>query len=248
MKKLFLLAFASISLISCQFQETMVLNEDGTGRMSLSMDLSEMMAFSGEFGKDSTMTKQDTIITFKDIFEEKKDSIAKLTKAEQKKLKAMENYKIRIMADPDEEKMLMDVFTDFKDVAEANELMRGYQQAEGFIPGADSSGSEENGEEDEPEPEIMAVAYEFKNNVFKRDAYIIDEVAHKRQVDSMKQAEAFMSSMKYKIKYTFPRRIKKTSVEDATFSLDGKTMELERSFLDYFKNPDVLDVQVELEN
>jgi hypothetical protein len=246
MKKLFLLAFVSISLISCQFQETMVLNEDGTGRMSLSMDLSEMMAFSGEFGKDSTMTKQDTIITFKDIFEEKKDSIAKLSRAEQKKLKAMENYKIRIMSDPDAEKMLMDVFTDFKDVAEANELMKGYQQAEGFIPGNDASGNEEG--EDEEEPEIMAVAYEFKNNVFKRDAYIIDEVAHKRQIDSMKQAEAFMSSMKYKIKYTFPRRIKNTSVEDATFSLDGKTMELERSFLDYFKDPDVLDVEVELEN
>ncbi|MCW5520223.1 hypothetical protein J1N09_10265 [Aureitalea sp. L0-47] len=246
MKKLFLLAFVSISLISCQFQETMILNEDGTGRMSLSMDLSEMMAFSGEFGKDSTETKQDTIITFKDIFEEKKDSIAKLSRAEQKKLKAMENYKIRIMSDPDAEKMLMDVFTDFKDVSEANELMRGYQQAEGFIPGSDSSASEEGG--DEEEPEIMAVAYEFKNNVFKRDAYIIDEVAHKRQIDSMKQAEAFMSSMKYKIKYTFPRKIKSTSVEDATFSLDGKTMELERSFLDYFKDPDVLDVEVELEN
>ena len=67
----------------------MVLNEDGTGCMSLSMDLSEMMAFSGEFGQDSTMTKRDTIITFKDIFEDKKDSIAKLSKAEKKKLKAI---------------------------------------------------------------------------------------------------------------------------------------------------------------
>jgi hypothetical protein len=160
----------------------------------------------------------------------------------------MENYKVRVMSDPEAEKMLMDVFTDFKDVAEANELMKGYQQAEGFIPGADSPNGDEDEAEEEPEPEIMAVAYEFKNNIFKRDAYIIDEVAHKRQVDSMKQAEAFMSSMKYKIKYTFPRKIKSTSVEDATFSLDGKTMELERSFLDYFKDPDVLDVEVELEN
>ena len=224
----------------------MVLNEDGSGRMSLSMDLSEMMAFGGEFGKDSTMVKKDTIITFKDIFEEKKDSIAKLSKAEQKRLKAMENYKVRVMQDPDAQTMVMDVFTDFKTVGEANDLMRGYQQAEGYMPGVDASDNSEEGAEEEPE--ILAVAYEFKNNMFKRDAYIVDKVAHKQQMDSLKQAEAFMSSMKYKIKYTFPKRIKNTSVEDATFSLDGKTMELERSFLAYFKNPDTLDIEVELEN
>ena len=97
---------------------------------------------------------------------------------------------------------------------------------------------------------ILPNPSDYMNYITKiiMDSYIIDEAAHKRQVDSMKQAEAFMSSMKYKIKYTFPRRIKKTSVEDATFSLDGKTMELERSFLDYFRDPDVLDVRVELEN
>jgi hypothetical protein len=64
----------------------------------------------------------------------------------------------------------------------------------------------------------------------------------------MKQAEAFMGGAIYRLKYTFPKKIKKVSVEDATFSLDGKTMEFERSMLEYMKDPDILDVEVELEN
>lgn len=220
------------------------MNEDGTGRMSLSMDLSEMMAFGGEMSSDSTFTKEDTIISLKQIFEEKKDSIAKLSKSEQKRLKAMENYKIHMVSDPDENKLIVDIFTDFKDISEANDLMKGFEQSEGFLPGNSSSGDNEGG----PEPELMGVAYTFKKGVFKRDAFIKDVERHKAQLDSLKQAESFMSSMKYKLKYTFPRRIKKASVEDATYSLDGKTIELERNFLDYFKNPDVLDLEVELEN
>ena len=71
-QKFLVLLFVSVSLVSCQFTETMVLQEDGSGKMSLSVDLSEMMAFSGEMAQDSSMVKQDTIIAFKDILEAKK--------------------------------------------------------------------------------------------------------------------------------------------------------------------------------
>jgi hypothetical protein len=246
MKNVFFFIVAALTLVSCQFTETMVMNEDGSGRMSLSIDLSEMMAIGGEMAQDSTLTKQDTIISFKQIFEEKKDSIARLSKAEQKRLKGMENYNIHMVSDPDENKMELDVFTDFKDVSEANDLMKGFEQSESYIPGSDVSNTENDS--GGPEPELMGVSYTFKKGVFKRDAFIKDEKRHKAQTDSMKQAEAFMSSMRYKLKYTFPRKIKSSSVEDATYSLDGKTIEIERSFLDYFKNPDVLDLEVELEN
>ena len=244
MKQILVLILGAFSLVSCQFNETLVLNEHGTGRMSLSMDLSEMMAFGGEMSQDSTFTKQDTIVSLKEIFEEKKDSISKLSKAEQKRLKAIENYKIHMVSDPDENKLIVDVFSDFKDVSEANNLMQGFEQTESLLPGNKSAGADD----DSPESELLGVSYTFKKGVFKRDAFIKDEERHKSQLDSLKQAESFMSSMKYKIKYTFPRRIKKASAEDATYSLDGKTIELERNFLDYFKNPDVLDLEVELEN
>jgi len=95
--------------------------------------------------------------------------------------------------------------------------------------------------------DVMGVNYVYDGRSFKRDAYIKDPERHSQQMDSLKSAEAFMESMKYKLKYTFPKKITKSNIEDARYSLDGKTIEIERSFIQYFKDPDVLDLEVELE-
>ena len=246
MRNLFFLCAALLLLVSCQFTETMVLNEDGSGTMSLQMDLGEMMAFGGEMSQDSTFVKQDTVISFKALFEEKKDSIAQLPAAEQARLKAMERYNLRMVTDPEENTFVLDVFTDFSDVSQANDLLRGLEQTDNLMPDGNNGPDDQN--EDPPSPETLGVRYSFDRSVFKRDAYIKDKAAHQAELDSLKQAESFLKSINYKIKYTFPKRIKSSSVKDATYSLDGKTMELERSFLDYFKNPDLLDVEVILED
>ena len=39
-----------------------------------------------------------------------------------------------------------------------------------------------------------------------------------------------------------PAKVIKASAKDAKLSLDGKTIEIERSFLAYLKNPDILDL------
>jgi len=75
--------------------------------------------------------------------------------------------------------------------------MKGFEQTEGLLPGNESSGEKSD---DSPEPELLGVSYSFKRGVFKRDAFIRDEEQHKVQMDSMKQAESFMSSMKYRLK------------------------------------------------
>ncbi len=64
MKQLLLL-LVIILFSSCQFTETMVLNEYGSGTMTLGMDLTEMMAFSGDLSQDSTFVKMDTVVSFK---------------------------------------------------------------------------------------------------------------------------------------------------------------------------------------
>lgn len=242
MKNLLLLLFGILCLTSCQFTETMVLNEDGTGRMSLEMDMGEMMAFGA--GMDSAAVKMDTLIAMKDVLREKKDSIATLPMDEQKRLKAMENYMLRMNMDTEKGVMLISMFTDFTDISEADKLMKGLEGSGNFLPDMGSTTTTTSSEESK---DVLGVSYSYKKGKFKRDAYIKDKEAHQQQLDSMSQAESFMSSMKYTLKYTFPKKIKKASAEDATYSLDGKTITLERSFLDYFKDPDVLDLEVELE-
>ena len=56
-----------------------------------------------------------------------------------------------------------------------------------------------------------------------------------------------VSELKYTLKYTFPRKIVKSSIDDATYSLDAKTIEVTRSFVAYMKDPNVLDLEIELE-
>src|SRR5690606_24573478 len=97
-------------------------------------------------------------------------------------------------------------------------------------------------------PDFIGTAFSYKNGRFKRDAYIKDKKVHQQQMDSMKQAEAFLSGANYTLKYTFPREIKKVSNEAATFSEDKKTVILQKPFLEYLKNPDILDLEVELED
>ena len=226
--------------------ETMTLNEDGSGRLSISMDMKEMMAFSGMM-EDSTeaMKKLDTIIRMKDFLAEKQDSISQLPAAEQQRLKKLENFNFRSVANSETQEMFFDVFTDFTSVEQANELMNAFEESGNFMQGM---GDDTTIEKDEKSGGIMAVAFQYKNGKFKRDAYIIDKAKHEMQLDSMKQAEAFMDQMTYKLKYTFPRKIKSASATDARLTIDGKTIEIERKFIEYLKNPDVLDLEVELEN
>ncbi|MFK5983192.1 MAG: hypothetical protein QM499_09780 [Flavobacteriaceae bacterium] len=243
LRKITALLVLTFTFISCQFTETMTLNEDGSGRMTVSMDLSEMMGMMGDMEKDSTMVKTDTIISFKDVFKEKKDSISQLPTEEQQKLKTLENYSIHMNIDPEAKKMIVDIFTDFDDVSESNDLMKAFEEMDGVVPSMGGG----NSKEEDGNDNNVGVKYSFKRGVFKRDSYIIDLEKHKAQVDSITSIESFMSAMTYKIKYTFPRKIKSASVEDALFSSDGKTIEFERSFVDYIKNPDVMDLEVKLE-
>lgn len=244
-KLLFLFALA-LTVVSCQFNETMVMNEDGSGTMAVEVNLNEMMAFGGAAMMDSAQVKLDTVIYIKEFLEEKKDSIAKLSKTEQEKLKKLENFKIRVNMDSEASKMVYDISTDFKSVSEANDIMNGLEQASDLVPNKDAEPKRMSNEKDTPE--IIGVNYSFENNIFKRDAYIKDKRLHQQQVDSLKQAEAFMASSNYSLKYTFPKKIKKTSNPDATFSADKKTVTLKKPFIEYFKNPDLLDFVVELEN
>lgn len=245
MKKLLLLSILAITLVSCQFSETLVMNEDGSGNMTVEVNLNEMMAFGAGALGDSVPVKLDTIVYIKQFLEEKKDSIAKLSASEQKKLKDLENFNIGIKMDSEASEMIYNISTNFKDISEANNIINGLEQIGNMTPNLDSNTTVKK---EGDSPEVIGVSYSFKNGIFKRDAFIKDKELHKREVDSLKQTEAFLSGSNYSLNYTFPRKIKKTSNEKATFSADKKTVIVKEPFIEYFKNPDLLDLEVELEN
>ncbi|PVW12163.1 hypothetical protein [Marixanthomonas spongiae] len=245
LKQLLFLLVAAFTCISCQFTETLTIKEDGSGRMSMNIDMKEMMAMTQAMDKDSSMVKMDSTVSFAAFLKEKKDSIAQLPKAEQEKLKKLKNYSIRTVMDPETNEMFVDIFIDFKNIDQANNLMSGLNQASAIMPKSPSGSTEIKSD---PSSDVLGVRFDYDGNRFSRDAYIKDEKAYQQQIDSMQQAKSFLSSVKYSLNYTFPKKIKSSSIENANYSLDGKTIIVQRSFLDYFKDPDILDLQITLED
>src|SRR5690606_4754656 len=116
------------------------------------------------------------------------DSIAKLSKQEQERLRKFENFNVHIKMDSETSEMVYDISTKFKNISEANDIMNGLEQAGNFMPMEPNSPDGKK----EAAPEIIGVNYSFEKGIFKRDAFIKDKLLHQQQVDSMKQSEAFM--------------------------------------------------------
>lgn len=239
--KLLLIAFFAFLFSSCQFTETMVLNSDGSGTMKVAVNMDQMMEImKGMDTEKDQVKKLDTLIYVKDILEKKKDSISKLPKKDQEQLKKMKNYKIRVAMDEDNSKLQYELLADFKNITEMNNLSDALSRLSDFAPTAEmeNQGSEESNEE------LIGIDFSFVENVFKRNAYIKDKVLHRQQMDSIKSMEGFLSTSLYSLNYTFPKKIKTVSNMDAKISSDRKSVMIQVPFLEYYKNPDLLDLEV----
>ncbi|MAU17578.1 MAG: hypothetical protein CMH46_18785 [Muricauda sp.] len=241
--QIFIAAIIIALVYSCNFTEEIHLKEDGSGRLSISFDGSEMMDMAGDEMAKTDEKAIDSIISFKDFLEEKKDSIAQLPKDEQEKLKKLEPFSMRMVMDPEKSVMMFDLFSEFKNVNEVNDAFSAFQDAS-------SIGGKTNPQQGPMKPseqQPTEVNYTFKKNRFTRTAKIVDQELFQQQLDSLQGAEMFLSGSTYTLKYHFPRKIKSTTAEAATFSQDGKTLIYEVNFMDMMKNPSVLDLEVELE-
>ncbi|TXN38383.1 hypothetical protein FVB32_08840 [Flagellimonas hymeniacidonis] len=246
MKKIQVLAlFLTIALTaSCNFTEEIFLQEDGSGKLSINFDGSELMEMAGEEMMKSNEKAIDSLISFKDMLEEKKDSIAALPPEEQAKLKRLEPFNMHMVMNPEEKVMKFDLFSEFKNVSEVNDAFNAFQGASALGPNNGQAKSPPMGGQDA----TTEVQYAFSKNTFSRKAKIIDEELFQQSIDSLQGAEMFLSGSTYTLKYHFPRKVKSANVEGATFSADGKTLFYEIGFLDLMKNPAALDLQVELED
>lgn len=239
------LAMVMAFAIGCNFTEEIFLEENGSGKINIHFDGNELMAVVGSMGTDSIQKEEvmDSTLVFRELLKEKKDSIAQLPLAEQEKLKKLEPFTMHVLMDSKEQKLQFDLFSDFKEVSEVNDAFNAFQDASSVGPQPGGAPSDQSSPPELP----TQVTYNFNGNTFSRTIEILDEELFKQSLDSLQSAEMFLSSSTYTFKYHFPRRVKSTNAEGATFSMDGKTMVYEVNFLDMMKNPESVNIQVELE-
>lgn len=246
--KLLSFSFLIATLTSCTLTENIYVNDNGTGKFSVDMDGSSLMAMAGEqlgdqMGADAKKNI-DTTFTFKQLFEEKKDSIAKLSTEAQKELKKLENFVVNTKMNAEKKEFLMTLSTDFKNVNELQDAVQALSSLQKLEGGANSSTPFAGGLGDNN----SKLSYTYDGKKFTRKA-VIDK---QKLAEKGKESEADMSKMifassTYILKYHFPKRIKKVSNPTALFSEDRKSITIQYPFTDYMENPDKLNFDVEFE-
>lgn len=246
--KILSFCFLLATLTSCTFTENMYINDNGTGKFSVDMDGSSLMAMAGDqlgdqMGADAKKNI-DTTFTFKQIFEEKKDSIAKLSPETQKELKKLESFVVNTKMNGEKKEFLMTLSTDFKNVNELQDILQTASALQKLEGGAGASNPIGSGLGNNN----SRLSYTYDGKKFTRKA-ILDKqkIAEKAKDTAADMSKMIFASSNYVVKYHFPKRIKKVSNPNALFSEDRKSITIQYPFTDYMENPDKLNFEVEFE-
>ncbi len=229
--------------VSCNFTEEIFLEENGSGKISINFDGSELMQMGGDEMMASTEKAIDSTLSFKQFLEEKKDSIAELSPEQQAKLKKLAPFNLHMIMNPETKEMKFDMYSSFDNINEVGDAFNTFQNMDALSPAGRANQTQFLSNDNES----SEVSYNFKDHTFSRTAKILNTELHQQAIDSLAGAELFLTGSTYTLKYHFPKRVKSASTEKATFSADGKTMIYEVGFLDLMKNPEILNIEVELE-
>ncbi|MEO8534241.1 MAG: hypothetical protein ABI441_10835 [Flavobacterium sp.] len=246
--KLLAFSFLLVTLTSCTFTEDIYVNDNGSGKFSVDMDGSSLMAMAGDqIGSQMGAEAKkdiDSTFTFKQLFEAKKDSIAKLSPESQKELKKIENFVVHTKMSSEKKEFLMTLSTDFKNVNELQDVLQTlstFQKLEqGGAAATPFGGNFGNNN--------SKLSYTYTGKKFTRTAVIDQQkLAEKAKDTAADMSKMIFASSNYILKYHFPKKIKKVSNPNALFSEDRKTITIQYPFTDYMENPDKLNFEVEFE-
>ena len=230
--------------ISCHFTEEIHLNEDGSGSIALSFDGSQLLSLSDSATVAQQPKRLDSVVRFSDVLDEKKDSIRKLPPQEQERLEKLRPYQMRMITDHEAGEMRFILSRKFRNISEVGDAFNAFQDAGALEP---AKGENTPMEPTDQVSQSTEVVYSLKGNTFSRRGIVVDSALHQQRIDSLKGSESFLEESTYKLEIHFPRRVRSASVEDATLSMDGKTLFYEVAFLEYLLKPEVLDLEVILE-
>ena len=224
------------------FTEELSLKNDGSGTYAFKMDMSQMMESMKDMSnKDSLKEPQvlDTIVFFKDILEEKKDSISKLSKEEQLLLEGLEDLKLHMQVDEEKGKMLMDFMLDFTDISELIDMQNKIAKAQALSDGKEKDNSLKSKAD---------IDYSFDGKTFKRSVIMKDLSEEElREVEqSIQQSSSFLEGTMYRVVYHFESEIQNVSFKGAVISNDQRTLTIEVPLDSVMKNPKWLDFEVKL--
>lgn len=267
MKKIILLFTLVCFLSSCNVTESIVFNENGSGQFLISYEMGDAVtamtnAMGGE--KPDSEKKEgekvmDTTMVFADIMETYKDSIAALPEEKKLAMAAVEDMFMTMKMNEDEGEMTMGIGLNFESIDDLKDINEKIKKAQSLNAQGDQVGSMK---ENSP----LGNFFGSDNN---RTGYVLTESGFSRLTEISRQEEEgeeviedlfneedesnkefleYFENAFYNVKLSFPKAIKTISIENAELSEDRKTVTYKVNWIEYLKNPLLLDVNVEFED
>ena len=246
MKNIILLSFLAIILVSCQITERLYLQESGAVKYETELNFSEMMGFIyDEHTKDSLRQlgefPLDTLIDFADLQDFTQMSTDSISQAEIDFMRSMDKTKVHMVMNDTEGKMIIRI--EEKDMNAFNLYLDKMNTALAKLEKEDPTAAAEMGQSGL----MKSLEYKFDGKNFQRIAKNQNQFLDELDDSTAEATRQMMNMFQYKLEYHFPKKVKKTSIENATFSLDGKTMTVEVPMSELLENPEKYNFTVELE-
>lgn len=262
MRKVFLVIVFACFIASCNVTESIIFNQDGSGEFLATYEMGEAIkAMSVAMGGDENKEKKeggeimDTTIVFADIMETYKDSVAALPEEKRLAMEAVKDMYMRMQINEDEGVMSFGMGMQFESIDDLKDIRKKLKK----IQSLNSQGDQVNAmKENSPLGNFMGnenndVAYIYTTDGFSRMTSIklpdeatedaIDELFDETDESNQQFLEYFEGSF-YNVKLTFPKAVKSIDIDGAEFSDDRKTVTYKTNWVDYLKNPMLLDVNV----
>ncbi|MEO1033646.1 MAG: hypothetical protein AAFX55_19840 [Bacteroidota bacterium] len=261
MKKLYLLFALTALITSCSVTESIVFNDSQSGEYLITYQMGDAMkAFEEQMGGGAANSEKkekgevmDTTMVFADIMETYKDSIAALPEDKRLAMEAVRDMFMTMKVDEDKGIMDMGVGLNFNSLEDLKDIQDKINKVQSLNDQGDQLDALKNGS---PIGKFMGsdderVTYNMTSSGFERTTIVdaIDDESVGELFDETdendKELMQYFEESYYTVKLTFPKAVKSVSFKDAEISEDRKTVTYNANWINYLKNPLLLDIKVE---
>ena len=241
MRKVFF-AFFVLTLQSCQVTETIHLNPDGSGSITVEelRDEQSYQLLAGEnYSKEEKY--EDTTYVFKDYVKKYDETFAKLTPFEKSVYEKYFPVEVKIKKSTYEKEFRTQLSQQFKNLSEVADLYKTEDYADNI----------QNNYALSAEKHYYSVLFLFDGNCFKRIVAITNLEELKKQQEELakikKRVETFPLKQSFELRYYFPKLIQSVSNPAAIISADRKSLVLTFPLIEAVANPESTNLEVILE-
>jgi hypothetical protein len=231
-----------ISALSCQVNETIYFNHDGSGTIEvvqLRDEHSYMQLVGGNYSREEKFV--DTSYAFKDYITKYSENYSRLPAFEKDIFNKFKDIKVHIKRSSYEKEFRTVVSQKFETIEAVPDLYKTENYTSDLAHNYALSAEEH----------YYEVSYSFDGIIFRRIVSITDAVELKKQQAKILEIKEQFSKVEinqsYVLNYHFPRKIKSVSNPNAKISDDKKALKVEFLLGDCLQNPESTALEVVLE-